>query len=115
MSAGGPWPVTLASGRNRSVATAASGGSSSTTQPPTRRPANGTRTIVPTATAVAERVGHQVVELLVEAGDVGDDPRHHGRPGCVLGLVQAPTAALKLSRLPSCSHVNPGSSRPKWP
>ncbi len=53
-----------------------------------------------------------VVELLVEAGDVGNDARHPQRgrrPG------HTPTAALNSSRRLVCSQVNPGLDRPKWP
>ena len=54
-SAGGPYPVTLASGRSgRSVAAS---DDSPTTHPPTRRPPRGTRTIVPTDTRDANASG----------------------------------------------------------
>ena len=61
---------------------------------------------------IGERVGDGVVELLVEARDVRDDPGH---PLAATPVGQRPTAALKDVRFPSCSHVKPGSSRPKCP
>ena len=67
----------------------------------------------PTRDVERQRVGHDVVELLVEPGDVGQRPGRCGRPGS--RCAQAPTAALKSSRRLVCSHVKPGSGRPKWP
>ncbi len=74
ISADGPMPDHLANGTRRSTGTEPSGGPRLTTQPPTRRPCNGTRTIDPTATRARRRFGHEIVELLVETGDIGYDP-----------------------------------------
>ncbi len=54
-SAGGPKPVTFASGRSGRSVTADD--DRPTTHPPTRRPPSGTRTIVPTATRRANASG----------------------------------------------------------
>ena len=59
-----------------------------------------------------QRVGDEVVELLVESGDIGNDPRHQTlrtevREG------HAPTAAMNCSRRLRCSQVNSGRLRPK--
>lgn len=56
---------------------------------------------------VTDARGDEVVEGLVQPGDVGDDPNERPRGG------QTPTAFMKSSSRLSSSQANP--VRPKWP
>ena len=60
-----------------------------------------------------ERVRDQVVELLVDARDVREDPRHQRWALRTGG--HNPQAALNASTRSACSHVKSASGRPKWP
>ncbi len=59
---------------------------------------------------VGELGGNEIVEVLVEASDVGDDPSRER-----YDLGQAPTAARKSSSRLRCSQVKSARFRPKWP
>ena len=66
---------------------------------------------------VAHRVGDEVVELLVDAGDVGQDPDDQRRLGRPAGgrRLQSPSADFRSPTRLVCSQVKSGSARPKWP
>ena len=76
-----------------------------TDAPPVQRDANQG----PDAHLVPEALRDQVVEFLVEATDVRDDPCRE-RPD---GRHQTPSAALNSASLEVCSHVKSASGRPK--
>ena len=66
--------------------------------------------------AGAQRFGDEVVELLVEPGDVGNDSsdEQRRRVHCPATLEDyRPTALLKSSSRLTASQVNSGSARPK--
>ena len=119
-SGAGPTRLTMRrSARSRSTVDGAVGGSSGdhpAADPPAvqRHPHHATRRRTSTRS-----VGDEVVELLVEPGDVGQDPGDErgsraDRPGDAERLRRRRRALKSSSRL-TCSHVNSGSARPKWP
>ena len=84
--------------------------SSSTTQPRTRRPASGTRTIVPTRDRVGHRLGHEVVEGPIDRGDVGPHPAHPLLPHRFSARSSPPQGPQRAEN--ERSWVRPGIRRP---
>ena len=91
---------------------------------PTRRPAGrarATRTTVPDAHLVPERVGDQVVEGLVDGRLVGQDPDDLPAAAAIRGAdgaaerAQRPSADFRSSTRVVCSQVKSLSARPKCP